>query len=308
MFDLLYYNLVLLTTQFLSLMYYLSKSDMIIFDYTAFCQAEGFLNHYFGTVQLFFTLSISFIFLFEVCEATLNPRCIQNLNIDEDSRCCGCKKKILLEVGLCFVMFIVPIFYAVFFATDSYGTIGPWCWNLSLEENCNERTDEHIPQIVLLSVPYGLVALLTLVLFIAALCLLRRKIKRCNMGLTNSIIIFAFLVITFALCILELATCIYLRVQCYDFDIWLVNVISTPPGQLAIPLALLVAIQLPLFCKRNKRRQRRRGQRARRNETATVHDSSNTDVPSNTEWYPPHSEQAETEQGERTPILHANVD
>ena len=296
--------------QSLSLTYYLKTSDTIIlsFNYTAFCRADGFLNHYFGTVQLFFTLSISFIFFFEVCEATLNPRCIQNLNINEDSRCCGCKKKILLEVGLCFVVFIIPIFYAVFFAFDSYGTIGPWCWDLSLGKNCIERTDEHIPQIVLLSVPYGLVALLTLVLFIAALTLLRRTIRRCNMGLTNSIIIFVFLVITFALCTLELATCIYLRSNCYEFDIWLVNVVSTPLGQLAIPLALLVAVHLPLFCKRNKRRKRRRGQRARRNETATVHDSSNTDVPSDTEWYPPHSEQAETEQGERSPILHANMD
>ena len=127
-------------TQFLSLMYFLNKSDTIFFDYIAFCRADGFLNQYFGTVQLFFTLSISFTFFFEVCEATLNPRCIQNLNINEDSRCCGCKKKTLLEVGLCFVMFIIPILYAVLFATDTYSTIGPWCWNLSIAENCDERT------------------------------------------------------------------------------------------------------------------------------------------------------------------------
>ena len=112
----------------------------------------------------------------------------------------------------------------------------------------------------------------------------------------------------FTMCILELITCAYLKSDRCAYGIQLAHAVSTPLGQLAIPLALLVAVHLPLFWKRHKRRKRRRGQRARQNETATVHDSSNTDVPSDTEWYPPHSEQAETEQGERSPILHANMD
>ena len=277
----------------------------------AFCVADGILVKYFGFVQLLFTLWIILTFLFEVCEATLKPRCIEKINVDEDSRCCGCKKKILLEVGLCFVVFIVSLLTAIPFINNSGYSIEPWYWNQTLREDCSIETENYDLQITLQigvwNVPYGLVALLTLVFFITALCLLRCTTRKCKLGLINSIVIFAFLVTTFTMCILELTACVYLQVDRCAYVIWLAHAVSTPLGQLAIPLALLVAVQLPLFCKRNKRRKRRRGQRARRNETATVHDSSNTDVPSNTEWYPPHSEQAEAEQ-ERTPILHANVD
>ena len=274
----------------------------------AFCEADGFLIRYFGFVQLLFTLWIILTFFFEVCEATLKPRCIEKINVDEDSRCCGCKKKILLEVGLCFVMFLISLINAISFIINSGYSIEPWYWNQTLREDCSIRTEGYFLKIGVWNVPYGVVALLTLVSFITALCLLRRTTRRWKLGLINSIVIFAFLVTTFTMCILELTACVYLKFDRCDLIFWLVHAVSTPLGQLAIPLALLVAVQLPLFCKRHKRRKRRRGQRARQNETATVHDSSNTDVPSNTEWYPPHSEQAEAEQGERTPILHANVD
>ena len=288
--------------QSLILVYYFNTMDLPIPDSRnkAFCQADGFLTQYFGTVQLLFTLWVSLTFFFEVCEATQRPRCV---NIDEDSRCCGCKKKMVLEVGLCFVMIAIPLINAILFIPDSNGSIGPWCWIQSLKENCSKDISvPHTLQKVLWNVPYGLVALLTLVLFIVALCLLRRTTRRCNLGLTNSIAIFVFLILTNAMCILELTTCITLKFRCHH-DTWLAYAVSAPLGQMGIPLALLVAVHLPLFCKR------RRGQRERRNEAATVHDSSNTDVPSNTEWYPPHSEQAEQE--ERTPILrqnNANVD
>ena len=291
--------------QFLSFRY---SSDP---HYSAVCRVEGFLIKYFGIVQVLLTLWMILTFFFEVCEATLKPTCIQNINIylDEVSRCCGCKKKMLLEVGLCFVIFIIPATYAVFFDTEfknSLFSFEPWCWNQSFREDCSENNVDIYLNIVLWNVPYGLVAFLALVFFITALCLLRCTIRRCKLGLINSIVIFVFLVTTFAMCILELTTCVYLKYKRHDYAVWLVYVISTPPGQLAIPLALLVAVHLPLFCKRHKRRKRRRGQRERQNEGATVHDSSNTDVPSNTEWTPPHSEQAEAEQEERTPILHQN--
>ena len=285
--------------QSLSFMYYFDSYDV------AFCPVNGFLIKYFGFAQLLFTLWMILMFFFEVCEATLKPRCIQKITIDEDSRCCGCKKKVLLEVGLCFVIFIIPSICAVLFAFDSF-SFEPWCWNQSFREDCssNYTVAVIVLRILLWNVPFGLVTLLTLVLFIIALCLLCCTIRKCKLGLINLIVILVFLVTMFAMCILELATCVYLKYKRYDYDVWFVYAVSTPPGQLAIPLALLVAVHLPLFCKRHKRRKRRRGQRERRNEAATVHDSSNTDVPSNTEWYPPHSEQAEQE--ERTPIFHAN--
>ena len=299
--------------QALSFKYYNDPNTCHTTHNVPFCVADGLLVKYFGFVQLLFTLWIILMFFFEVCEATLNPRCIQNLNIDEDSRCCGRKRKTLLEIGLCFVVFIVSLLTAIpFIVCSGHYSIEPWYWNESLKENCSFQTKDYTQQtilkIALWNVPYGVVALLALVFFTTALCLFRCTTRRCKLGLINSIVIFAFLVTTFTMCILELTACVYLQVCRCVYVIWIVHVVCAPLGQLAIPLALLVAVQLPLFCKRHKRRKRRRGQRARQNETATVHDSSNTDVPSDTEWYPPHSEQAETEQGERSPILHANVD
>ena len=271
--------------QFISFRYY---SDP---RYSEFCRVEGFLVKYFGIVQVLLTLWMILTFFFEVCEATLKPTFIQNINIylHQDSRCCGCKKKMLLEVGLCFVIFFIPATYAVFFITkfkNSLFSFEPWCWNQNFRENCSNNNVDIDLNIALWNVPYGLVAFLALVFFIVALCLLRCTIRRCKLGLINSIVIFVFLVTTFAMCILELTTCVYLKYKRHDYAVWLVYVISTPPGQLAIPLALLVAVHLPLFCKRHKRRKRRRGQRERQNEGATVHDSSNTDVPSNTSSAP----------------------
>ena len=216
----------------------------------AFCVADGILVKYFGFVQLLFTLWIILTFLFEVCEATLKSRCIQNLNIDEDSRCCGCKKKILLEVGLCFVVFIVSLLTAIPFINNSGYSIEPWYWNQTLREDCSIRTENYDLKITLQigvwNVPYGFVALLTPVFFITALCLLRCTTRKCKLGLINSIVIFAFLVTTFTMCILELTACVYLQVDRCAYVIWLVHAVSTPLGQLAIPLALLVAVQLQL--------------------------------------------------------------
>ena len=221
--------------QFLSLIYYLKPHNMI------FCREDSFLVKYFGFVQLLFTLWMILMFFFE-------PRCIQNITIDEDSRCCGCKNIVLLEVGLCFVMFIISLLTAIPFIFDPHGSIEPWCWDQSLKENCSKDTVDYTLQIVLWNVPYGLVALLTLVLFITALCLLCCTIRRWKLGLINSIVILVFFVTTFALCILEFATCVYLEFERHNYAAWLVYVVSTPLGQLAIPLALLVAVHLPLFC------------------------------------------------------------
>ena len=224
--------------QSLSLVYYFEPHNM------AFCQADGFLTQYFGSVQLLFTLWISLTLFFEVCKASQNQ---QDINIDEDPRCCGCKKKTLLEVGLCFVIFIVSLLTAIPFAFGIYGPIGPWCWIRSKEKNCTQNAIGQAEQIALWDVPFGLMALLTLVLFIAALCLLRQIIKTCKLEVINSVVIFVFLIITFAMCILELATCDVSLAE-YIYAAWIVYALSTPLGQLAIPLALLVAVHLPLSC------------------------------------------------------------
>ena len=227
--------------QSLSLVYYFNPHNM------AFCVADGFLTQYFGFVQLLFTLWVVLKFFFKVSKATTSNL---KITIDEDSRCCGYKKKVLLEVGLCFVTFIISLLTAIPFIFSVYGPIGPWCWIRSLEaqENCSDHTVGHIIQLVVWNVPYGLVVVLILVLFIAALSLLRRVKKPWSLGVVNSIVIFVFLIITFTMCILELATCDVSLVE-YVYVAWIVYAVSTPLGQLAIPLDLLVAVYLPLLCK-----------------------------------------------------------
>ena len=127
--------------QSLSFMYYFDSYDV------TFCSVNDFLIKYFGFAQLLFTLWMILMFFFEVCEATQRPRCIQKITIDEDSRCCGCKKKVLLEVGLCFVMFIVSLLTAISFISNPHGSIEPWCW--CLKENCSNNTVDYNLQIAL---------------------------------------------------------------------------------------------------------------------------------------------------------------
>ena len=296
----------------LSLVYYFNPSNV------AFCQADGFLTQYFGSVQLLFTLWISLTLFFEVCKAScaLKLECM-------DKTCCGCKIKIPFEVGLYFAMFIVPAIMAIPFTTDSYGPIGPWCWIRSSKENCNEHTAGRTAQIVLWNVPFGLVALLTIALIITALCLLCCLFKKCKpkLGVINSIVILTFLFITLAMCILEVATC-DVSIDHYDYGTWVVFTVSAPLGQLAIPLALLVAVHLPLSCKDRKCstcKGCRKGNRKRfpseipttpksdrcsqDSETRFVPEHEPTDIACHTAWQSPHSDQIEEERGESIALM-----
>ena len=102
----------------------------------------------------------------------------------------------------------------------------------------------------------------------------------------------------FAMCIAEVATC-DVSIDHYDYDTWLVFTVSAPLGQLAIPLALLVAVHLPLSCKNRKCCAHKN----QNQENATAHNSSYTAIPSVTEWEPPHDQ---TEEEIKTPLFSEN--
>ena len=99
------------------------------------------------------------------------------------------------------------------------------------------------------NIPFELVALLTPVFFITALCLLcyAKKVYNNNprMMITDSIFSLAFLVIMFVLFVLEATTRSY-SFNHHNVDVWLIHAVSTPVGWTSIPLALLMAIHLPL--------------------------------------------------------------
>ena len=78
-----------------------------------------------------------------------------------------------------------------------------------------------------------------------------------------------------------------------DLVTWKAYAASTPLGQLAIPLALMVAIYLPLSCKRRSHKE------IQEDEKATNPRSSFVYIPSETYWEPPHSDTAK----EVTPLV-----
>ena len=100
------------------------------------------------------------------------------------------------------------------------------------------------------NIPFELVALLTLVLFITALCLLCYA-KKYITTIQEWWLLTPFSLLLFwssCLC------CLFLRhatTRSYSFnhhnvDVWLIHAVSTPIGWTSIPLALLMAIHLPL--------------------------------------------------------------
>ena len=165
-------------------------------------------------------------------------------------------------------------------------------------------------------------ALLTLALVVAALCLLCCLFKKCKpkLGAINSIVILTFLLITLAMCILEVATC-DVSLDHYDYGTWVVFTVSTPLGQLAVPLALLVAVHLPLSCKDPKcstckhcRKGNRKhfpseipttpkSDRTQDSDTRFVLEHEPTDIAYCTAWQSPHSDRMEEERGESIALL-----
>ena len=233
-----------------------------------FCEADGFLNQYLGSVQLLFTLGIIFIIFFkatpksnseeevEGCCGVLRKGCCGVLR----KGCCGgcCCGVRIGEVVFWPVVFVLPgVLDSIPFNKNSYGTAGLWCWIRSIKEDCTVNTAGLDKQIVLWTVPFGLVALVTLALVITALCCL--YYASCKFGIHRGIVdslpslatSLFFLFITVVMYTLEVAmrSCSFYH---NDLGTWKAYAVSTPLGQLAIPVALLVAVQLPLSCEHSK--------------------------------------------------------
>ena len=269
------------------------------------CKAYGFLVQYFGSVQLLLTLGISMVLFFKVWDATpWKPERVEGCHKRTKEctfACCGCKIN-KLEVVFLVLVFGLPLLLDwIPFTTDSYGATGPWCWIRSIEKNCTIHTAGLVEQIVLWNVPFAVVALLTLVLFITSSCLLGCAIKNSEAqhllekGITDSVFSLAFLAVMFALCVVEVTT----RTYSFDkpnFGVWVVYAISTPLGRAFIPIAVLMAIYFPLsfmisrVCHKSHKSWRKR--RSADGIHTTINNNSNWSVlnqPSHTTFDPPHS-------------------
>ena len=203
----------------------------------AFCKFDGFMNQYFGSVQLIFALVISFI----VFVQTTGEKWAGKLQDFAERNATSCT-----EVVFLLLVFIIPaVFDWIPFLTDSYGSTGLWCWIHSIEENCTIHRAGLAEQIALWTVPFALVAFLTLVFFVRALWLL--CCRSGNAGRCYSITSLSFLLITCAMCILEVITRFY-SFHRHDLSAWEAYAVSAPIGQVAIPLALLVPLHLHPLC------------------------------------------------------------
>ena len=213
----------------LSLIYYFNPSD------EGFCKADGFMNQYFGSVQLIFTLAISFIVFVQTTAEEWAVR-LQRIAERKVTSC-------VVEVVFLPVAFVIPVLFDwIPFTTSSYGSTGPWCWIHNIEEKC---TIHRAGLAVLWTVPFVLVASLTIVFFIRALWLL--CCRSGNAGPCYSIISLSLLLVTCAMCILEVITRFY-SFHRHDLSAWEAYALSAPIGQVAIPLALLVAVHLHPCC------------------------------------------------------------
>ena len=256
-------------------------------DLEGFCQVNGFLNQYFDSVQWLFTLGITLVLFLKVARGTCSWKCF--------TVCCKnttghtftwCRREInKVEVAVYISTFGFPLLLDwIPFVTHSYGPYGTWCW---IQNNCSNHTAGFWEQILLGKIPFGLVALITLVLFITSLCLLRHAIKNVKL---DSLLSIAFLVF---MCMLLFAQELVIPSH-NGYIAWVLIAISTPLCGTFTPLALLAVIHLPLssmiVCSCCK--HQRHSECDHEEEQVTLHRSSNWSLlhqPSYTTWCSPHS-------------------
>ena len=116
-----------------------------------------------------------------------------------------------LEVPNLAVIVVLPLVIDwIPFVTNSYGPFGAWCWISILDQDCSTHMAGLWEQIWLWDIPFGVVAFLTLVLFIASLCVLVYAVKTTKahklieVGILDYVLLLAFLVFIFLLYFIEL--------------------------------------------------------------------------------------------------------
>ena len=251
-----------------------------------FCQMNGFFNQYFYSVQQFFTLGISLVLFLKVAQGTCSLKCLTGCCKNGTGHTFTCCRREInkVEVTVYTSTFGLPLLLDwIPFATHSYGPYGTWCW---IQNNCSNHTAGFWEQILLGKMSFGLVALITLVLFITSLCLLRRAMKNVKL---DSLFSIAFLVF---MCMLSFAQELMIYKQSYV--VWLSIAILTPLCGTFTPLAVLAVIHLPLssmmVCSCCK--HQRHSEYDYDEEQVTLHRSSNWSLlhqPSYTTWCSPHS-------------------
>ena len=264
-----------------------------------FCIADGFFDQYLASVQLYLTLGICVILFFKVLKVTTSWE-VYNKTEDGTFTCDWMNNK--LEIGSLVLIFVIPFLYNLIpFITDSYGPFGSWCWIVIFKSDCSKQ-DGWWEQLALWDIPFGIVALLTVFLFIASLCLLCYGTKHAQVkklilvAIANSIVPLALM---FVLRILQMTAYFFYKVnRTVAFSLRLLYGIAAPLTGNLIPLALLVTIYLPFSLIVVKRTHRKQAQDPTL-QNKTLHFSTMLNAPSHTTWDSPHSP---SEESEHAPI------
>ena len=147
--------------------------------------------------------------------------------------CHGCKTYKLEVLNLALIIVLPLVIDWIPFTTNSYGQYGTWCWITILDPDCSIHMAGLWEQIWLWDVPFGFVAFLTLVLFIASLCVLGYGVKNIKtqklieVGILDYVLLLAFLVFIFFLYSLEIIARSFASSQ-QSFEFWLLNALSSP--------------------------------------------------------------------------------
>ena len=217
----------------------------------AFCVAIGVLDQYTGSVQLLFTLGITFV-LFHKLFSLCGPYEYVASKFKADGHHKRVRRGYFLEGCLCVASTLLPllvIWVPFQSAKGGYGSSGPWCWIKSKDPTtCDEILRGVLEQVLLWYVPFGLIAIVSLICIVCILaffCYLRfhrnLMVQRTQTVIKEMILLMAFLGIFCLVSIIESITRGILNIPKVDiFALWMVYAIITPIGGMAVPIGFFV--------------------------------------------------------------------
>ena len=263
-------------------------------EWDRFCEAQGFVFQYFGSVELLFIATVCLVLFFEALKVITSSRLVEYYEKAKESMsiCCGWRIK-KLEVIIYASLFGLPIIFDLIpFTTNSYGTFGPWCWIHNIGNDCSPHGAGLWEQVWLLMIPFGVVILLALVLFTTLMCLVY-GMKSPRIALIEVVVI----VSVFVLAVVLITWCPLVIYKRSSFIVWMLVAISTPSAAALVPLVLLIGIHLPISSILSHARCKHQVPiHGEGNLQATLHVSSEgIKQPSHTTWNPLHSSNEHSE-------------
>ena len=262
-----------------------------------FCQVDGFLEQYFGSIMIYFILTISLVLFSKVIKGTKKiSRKIQEFFTkakNSNLECCNWKIN-KFEIALYISILILPLLHQwIPFATHSYGPFAAWCWIRKYEKNCSFHRLGMVERIALWAFPFMLVTTLMFAFLITSLCLIGyAKVKKIIEGKVQAIIYDSLLSLSLVFGFCALQGIVYSFALTEDsFVFWILYALLLPLANTFIPLALLITIHLPFSSTiaRLRHKFHRQDLNDTNNEQPTFPASSPLNQPSHTTWHTPHS-------------------